>query len=282
MREHLDLSAVEAFLLISDLRSFTRAAEALGITQAGVSIKMRRLETSLGRRLLNRTPRQVRLSMDGDAFLPHARALLAAQNIALNPPDMRARRLSLGICDHVAGPELPAILVKMKAYDPGLEVQVRVAASKSLIKAFDCGDIDIAIIRRQGRRRDDEVLFHDSYGWFGSSSIALPFSPVRLVTVDDACGVRAIAIRLLSQAKIEWVDTFIGGGVATALSAVIGGVGIAPLPTRLATVELTEVSEIFSLPPFPTAEVAMLANTIDVQTKLTLRMLMDAFRSCTD
>lgn len=82
MRQHLDLAAVEAFLLVAELHSFTRAADVLGVTQAGVSLQLRRLEAQLGQRLLDRTPRHVRLSAQGEAFLPHARDLLASQQTA--------------------------------------------------------------------------------------------------------------------------------------------------------------------------------------------------------
>src|SRR5580658_10210260 len=61
----LDLDAVQAFVLVADLASFTRAAEALDTTQSAVSLKLKRLEGRLGRRLLERTPRRVRLSAEG-------------------------------------------------------------------------------------------------------------------------------------------------------------------------------------------------------------------------
>lgn len=61
----LDLEAVQAFVLTADLKSFTRAAEAMDSTQSAVSLKIKRLEDALGRRLLERTPRLVRLSQDG-------------------------------------------------------------------------------------------------------------------------------------------------------------------------------------------------------------------------
>ena len=74
----LDIEAVQAFVLTADLKSFTRAAEALDTTQSAVSLKIKRLEDGLGRRLLDRTPRLVRLSADGDAFLEAARRLIDA------------------------------------------------------------------------------------------------------------------------------------------------------------------------------------------------------------
>ena len=48
----LDLDLVQAFLHVAELSSFTRAAEAMGTTQAAVSLKLRKLEARLGRTLL--------------------------------------------------------------------------------------------------------------------------------------------------------------------------------------------------------------------------------------
>ncbi|HZX83127.1 MAG TPA: LysR family transcriptional regulator, partial [Reyranella sp.] len=169
MRQHLDLAAVEAFVLVAELHSFTLASDALGMTQAGVSLKLRRLEEMMGRRLLDRTPRHVRLSSEGEAFLPHAQDLLAAQQSALALMREPGRELSIAISDHVAGPELPEILARVNAHDPGLLLKVRVDFSSKVRKDFENGDLDVAIIR-QGARRDGDLLFEDPYGWFASVS----------------------------------------------------------------------------------------------------------------
>jgi len=63
----LDLDAVQAFVRIVELGSFTRAADAMGTTQAAVSLKLKRLEDRLGLRLVERTPRYVELSSPGAA-----------------------------------------------------------------------------------------------------------------------------------------------------------------------------------------------------------------------
>src|SRR5438093_1153770 len=80
----LDIDTVEAFLLVAELQSFTRAAEALGTTQAAVSMKLQRLESVVGKRLVERSPRAVALTAAGAAFLPHARALIEAHDRALS------------------------------------------------------------------------------------------------------------------------------------------------------------------------------------------------------
>ena len=55
----LDIPTVQAFLLVAELESFTRAAETLGTTQAAVSMKLQRLEGALRKRLVERSPRAV-------------------------------------------------------------------------------------------------------------------------------------------------------------------------------------------------------------------------------
>src|ERR1700748_3046125 len=88
----LDLEAVQAFVLTADFKSFTRAAEAMDTTQSAVSLKIKRLEDTLGRRLLERTPRLVRLSADGNAFLEPARNLVAAHHCAIGSVWVRDTR----------------------------------------------------------------------------------------------------------------------------------------------------------------------------------------------
>lgn len=79
----LEVDAVRAFLAVADHASFTRAAEALGTTQGAVSVKLKRLEDRIGLRLIERTPRQVRLSAQGEIFIQSAREFLAAHERAV-------------------------------------------------------------------------------------------------------------------------------------------------------------------------------------------------------
>ena len=58
----LDVDAVRTFVAVADLQSFTRAADVLGSTQGAISVKLKRLENRVGKKLIERTPRLVRLS----------------------------------------------------------------------------------------------------------------------------------------------------------------------------------------------------------------------------
>src|SRR5262249_35800553 len=165
----LDLEAVQAFVLVADLKSFTRAAEAMDTTQSAVSLKIKRLEDGLGRRLLERTPRLVRLSAEGNIFLEPARALIAAHQSALGSFAAEQRRLVVGISHHVIGAEMPIVLQRINAAEPRLVVEMRVAPSRDVLDDFDRGLLDAAIVlRHDDRRRDGEMLLEEKFGWMAA------------------------------------------------------------------------------------------------------------------
>src|ERR1700749_3168310 len=166
----LDLDAVQAFTRIADLASFTRAAEAMRTTQAAISLKLKRLEDRLDCRLIERTPRYVRLTARGEAFLEHARELLERHDRALAVFASARQRLSIGISDHVAGPELPALIARMNAQDPQLLIEIRIGSSGNLLQTFDRRELDAVIVRLHAGRSDGEILAKEKFGWFAAPS----------------------------------------------------------------------------------------------------------------
>src|SRR5688500_2872543 len=150
----LDVDAVQAFVLVAEFQSFTRAAEALGTSQATISVKLKRLEERLGAKLVERTPRLVRLSTRGAAFLAPAREFVAAHGRALAGLSSAPQRLVLGITDQMSGSGLPVLLARLHAHDPALLIEVRIESSRGLLDAFDRGLLDAAIVRREDDRRD--------------------------------------------------------------------------------------------------------------------------------
>ena len=73
---NLDLDLVRTFVTIAGTGNFTRAAETLRRQQSTISLQVQRLESTLGQKLIERTPRAVRLTSEGETFLGYARRLL--------------------------------------------------------------------------------------------------------------------------------------------------------------------------------------------------------------
>ena len=278
----LDIPTVQAFLLVAELQSFTRAAEALGTTQAAVSMKLQRLEAVVGKRLVERSPRAVRLTADGTAFLQNARALIDAHDRALLGELPVRQQLSLGISDHAAGPELVPLLERLSAVSSQLSFAVTIGFSRDLLDAYDAGALDAVIVRQEAGRRGGEKLAEDSFGWFASPRLKWRHGEsLRLATLAPPCGVRAIAVRALDKAGIEWSEVFIGGGVSAVIAAALAGLGVAPLARRIAPPGMVDLGPEQGLPPLANSKV-MLHSKVGEPAKLAaLRMLAATFRSVT-
>ena len=275
----LDIPTVQAFLLVADLQSFTRAAEVLGTTQAGVSMKLQRLEATLQKRLVERSPRAVRLTADGTAFQDHARALIAAHDRALSGSAPVAQQLTLGISDHAAGPELVPILEKLNGASPSLTLAVTIDFSRTLLDAFDGGELDAIVVRQEGSRRGGEMLCTDDFGWFASPAFQWNRSePLRVAALAAPCGVRAMAVRALDKPRVKWTESFVGGGVSAVVAAAAAGLAIAPLARRIAPAGMIDVGTAFSLPKLGASKVMLHSRVSDASKKAALRILAATFR----
>jgi DNA-binding transcriptional LysR family regulator len=277
----LDLDAVQAFVRIAELGSFTRAAEAMRTTQAAISLKLQRLEKRLGCRLVERTPRYVQLSARGEAFLEHARELLQAQERALAVLAPSRLRLTIGISDHVAGPELPALIARMNAQDPQLLIEIRIASSGDLLQSFDRRELDTVIVRLHAGRSDGEVLAEERFGWFASPNWQhhADHQPLPLATLAEPCGVRATATQLLDAAGHPWTEVFVGGGVAAVAAAVMAGLGVAALAPRMLPFGAVDVGSRLKLPDLPRLPVLLHSRIRDGRALAALAGLSAAYRS---
>ena len=280
MASLLDLDAVQAFIHVAEFDSFTRAAEVMGTTQAAVSLKVKRLEARLACRLFERTPRYVRLSARGSVFLGRARELMEAHEHALAVFAETRQRLAIGISDHVAGPELPALIARMNAQDPRLLIEIRIASSIDLLQSYDRRELDTVIVRLQAGRTGGEVLADERFGWFaGPRWRHRAGDPLPIVTLAEPCGVRALAGRLLDAADMPWTETFVGGGVAAVAAAVTAGLGIAALAPRMLPLGAVDVGATLRLPDLPRLPILLHTRVKDGRPREALAALSAAFRS---
>jgi DNA-binding transcriptional LysR family regulator len=279
MIKTLDLDAVQTFTLVASLASFTRAAEATGSTQPAVSLKLKRLELFLDCKLVERTPRAVRLTEAGQIFLEHAKALLAANRRALSMTPTPASRLRLGVSDHAAGSELSTLLSRLSEADPALALEVRIGLSQELLEAFDQGRFEGVIVRQERSHRGGEILADDEYAWFASPSFKWRSGEtLRIANLAPPCGVRAIAARALDAADLPWLEVFIASGVAAISDAISAGLAAAVLARRAAPVSAIDIGAKFGLPRLPRTKVVMYSRVTEPRANAALRLLAATLR----
>jgi LysR family transcriptional regulator, regulator for bpeEF and oprC len=122
------LKATEVFLRVTELGSFTQAAESLQMPKPTVSVLVQELEAHLGVKLLQRTTRRLSLTTDGEAYLERARGLVrefaeleAQVRGAVVAPHGRLRvDVPAAMGRHLLMPALPDFLVRY----PGISIEV--------------------------------------------------------------------------------------------------------------------------------------------------------------
>ena len=118
----MDLDAVRTFVAVADTGRFAEAADDLSITQQAVSKRVAALERELGVRLFTRTARGAQLTTDGQAFLPHARELIAAEQRAAASVRPGQRALRVDVVGRRLGPA--AALRRFHRAHPGIQLEV--------------------------------------------------------------------------------------------------------------------------------------------------------------
>jgi DNA-binding transcriptional LysR family regulator len=279
MTNTLDLDGVAAFLHAAQFSSFTRAAEALGTAQSLVSTRIKKLEGGLGQVLLQRHPRLVRLTAEGERFLPAARELMAAHERALAAFRQPTERIAIGISEQAVGADAPALLARLARHDPTLVIGLRIEPSAALEAAFERGELDVVVVRRLGAGRTGEVLRHDAVGWFAAAELTRRGEAVPLVNLVADCRLRRHAIEALERAGLSWREAFVGGGMAAVLAAVEGGLGVSPLAARIAPRGAVDVGPDWGLPALGGSEVVLRSNVATPRANAFVRELAAAFKA---
>jgi DNA-binding transcriptional LysR family regulator len=276
----LDLTSVRLFILAVEFGNLTRAAEAAGTVQPAVSARLKGLEAALGRKLLERTPRFVRPTDDGLAFLAKAHALMAAHDEATRFDDAPSVRIVIGASDHALGTGLEHVIRHVRAALPARSlVELRLGLSQQVRSSFDEGELDAVIVRREAGGSDGEVLGMDPLGWRSiEDDVVGPDRPVPLVTLGPTCGVRSMAVRHLDAARRPWREAFVGGSCSALVAAVRAGLGIAPMGA-VASGRMSDVGTRYDLPALPPSEIVMFARAHSPSAGAAARALEAAVQS---
>jgi DNA-binding transcriptional LysR family regulator len=147
----VDLGQLEAFVQVANQRSFSRAAEALFLTQPSVTARIQALERDLGERLFERSGRGVRLTEVGSVFLPHAERVLQALNEGRDAIDalrnLQSGSLILASATTVSTYILPTVLKAFRSRFPRVEVSVRTGRSEQVLQMLLQDEAQVGLVR---------------------------------------------------------------------------------------------------------------------------------------
>lgn len=147
----MDLGQLEAFVQVANQRSFSRAAEALFLTQPSVTARIQALERDLGERLFERSGRGVRLTEVGACFLPHAERVLQALHAGRDAIDslrnLQSGSLIVASAATVSTYILPTLLKNFRVRFPRVEVSVKTGRSEEVLQMLLQDEAQVGLVR---------------------------------------------------------------------------------------------------------------------------------------
>jgi DNA-binding transcriptional LysR family regulator len=257
----LDIDLLRCFATVAERGGFTAAGVALGLTQSAVSLKIKRLEDILQKRLLERTSRRLALTQDGEVLLIYARRLLSLNDEAVRrmiAPPVHGH-LRLGVADHFVPQHLAPILARFARTYPDVQLEVEVGRSHELRAACERGKLDLVI----GKRRDGETtgvaIWTETLAWVGAraGTDAGRNSPLPLAMLPPGCMFRDRALATLARANIAHEIVYTSASLLGVIAAAEAGLAVSVLGRSTLTPKLREVT---SLPPLGTAEMAIFGD----------------------
>lgn len=161
----MDFGQIEAFVQVSTHSSFSRAAEALQLTQPSITARIQALERELGEELFERGGRGVRLTDAGRVFQPYAERILQVQQEARDAVqevrDVQLGSLRLGSAITISTYVLPGILHRFCQEFPGVEVVIRTGRSEQVLNMLLADEVQVALARTLTNPEVEQIPLYD-------------------------------------------------------------------------------------------------------------------------
>jgi len=248
----MELHELRAFEAVAKYRSFTRAAEALFLTQPAVTRQIGSLESKLRTRLFERLGRTVCLTAAGEVLHRYAVEILritAEAEAAVGDVATGAvGRLAVGASSTAATYVLPAYLRKFRDGWPGVELSVHTGASAQVVEMVIGGTVDVGVVTGY---REQPGLVEIPLADYATGVVVFPEHPLAangnltikaadlagspLILMEEGTNLRTYVDRLLSAAGVEERVTLELDNVEAIKKMIEARLGISLLP--LVTVE---------------------------------------------
>lgn len=229
---------------------FGRAAETCSISQPALSLQMKELEELLGAPLIERGPRQIRLTSLGESFALRVRDILRAVDelgdLARASFSPLAGRLRLGVIPTVAPYLLPAVIKDLSAAFPGLDLRPREAVTGRLIEDLVEGRLDTAIVALPVSEPTlvEVALFDEEFVLVRPESDAARPVPnpetlreMRLLLLEEGHCFRDQALSFCQMSGSVPRDLMEGSSLATLVQMVGAGIGVTLIPEMAVAIE---------------------------------------------
>jgi len=240
----MDTRQLAAFCAVVERKSFSQAADRLGVTQPAVSLQVRSLEKRLGRQLLDRSGRRVEPTEAGLALYRGAQRLLALEGQLLDEllagdEGELGGTLEVGASTGPGSTVVPVLLCEFQRANPGLAIALSISDTQSVVDRVADRELELGVVGAARRHRgvafepffrDEVVLATPPNHRFAGRTITLDeLREEPLIVMQEGAGVRQVIEDELRRAgtRLRDLEPRLELGLQeSARSAVAAGYGV--------------------------------------------------------
>jgi DNA-binding transcriptional LysR family regulator len=234
---------LRTLVTVVDLRSFTRAANTLGVTQPAVSAQIKRLQFLLGADLLDKSAPGVSLTPTGEIVVNYARRLLSIndQILDLAGPRPKSETVRLGVPSDVFGPALARILGGFRARWPEVRFILRSGTNEPLLRELRQGELDV-VLAVSGSSPVSEAMhgWTEQLAWVRGPLDQIGLNPLPFVSWGEECPFYRVAQNALYQVGQSCDVVFTAPSLAHLIGAVASGLGVMVMPRSRVPTQLVK------------------------------------------
>lgn len=234
---------LRTLVAVVDLRSYTRAAQSLGVTQPAVSAQIKRLQGLLGIELFDKSGPGISLTPKGAIVVTYARRMLSINDLILHvtEPGPATQLISIGVPGDFIGRRLPELVATCRRRWPTLRVNIRTGGIEAHLNDIHQGNLDVAIGLSMKAEADARHSWFEDAVWVrGKNTRIGPQGPVPLVSHKENSVYHRAAVETLTQAGRECELVFTAPMTTSLCAAVAAGLGVMVLTrSRVGTTGLT-------------------------------------------
>ncbi|GHC65303.1 hydrogen peroxide-inducible genes activator [Neogemmobacter tilapiae] len=292
----ITLKHLRYFDALAQQGHFGRAAEICAISQPALSVQIKELEALLGAPLVERGPRQIRLTALGESFAQRARDILCAVdelgNLARASTGPLTGRLRIGVIPTVAPYLLPRIIQRLAAEHPDLDLHPREAVTQKLVDDLLGGGLDLAVVALPVSETSlfELPLFTEEFVLVRPAAEAARPVPnpetlrtMRLLLLEEGHCFRDQALSFCKMNPATTRDLMEGSSLSTLVQMVGAGIGVTLVPQMAVEVETrTAPVAVARLPaPHPVRTIGLVwrkSNPLSSQFKGLSRVVQQAMQ----
>lgn len=205
---NLDLGTLRSFVTIAESGSMTRAASRLFMTQSALSMQIKRLESTLGLSVFDRSSQGMKPTTEGEQLLQFANQMLALNDEAmgrLTSPDYEGV-VRLGAPTDIVYPHVPGAIRDYSRDFPRVQVKFSTSRTSVLREQFDLGQQDIILTTEREPGPGGRIISTRPLLWTGAvDGVAWKKRPLP-ICFSRHCSFRPVATAALDAAGINWFD----------------------------------------------------------------------------